>query len=67
MCAELGTLCFREFLKMYSPPLVQIMGVWPLGTHATCVKKSEGQFFIIFRIDYVTLFLLVPRFFSWMR
>ena len=51
LCAELGTLCFREFPKTYSGPLVQITGAWPLGTHATCVKKSEGCFFIFLRID----------------
>ena len=67
MCAELGTLFFREFLRTYSRPLVQVMGAWPLGTHATCVNKCEGGFLIFLTIDYVRLLLLVPRFFSGMR
>ena len=67
ICAELGTLFFRKFLKTYGRPLVQVMGAWPLGTHATGVKKSEGCFFIFLRIDSVRLLLLVPRFFSGMR
>ena len=46
-----STLCIREFLKTYSRPLVHIMGPWPLGTHASCVKNSEGRFFIFRRFD----------------
>ena len=51
---------FRDFLKTYSRPLVKIMGAWPFGTHATCVKRSEGCFLIFLRIDSVRLLLLVP-------
>ena len=64
MCAELGTLFFRDFLKTYSRPLVKIMGAWPFGTHATREKKSERCFLIFLRIHSVRLLLLVPRFFS---
>ena len=48
---ELGTLCIRKFLKTYCRPLLHIMGTWPLGTHASCVKKSEGPFFTFWRFD----------------
>ena len=48
-CAlNLGHFSFRDFLKTYSGAVVQVLGVWPLGTHATCVKKIRGIFFDIF-------------------
>ena len=34
----------------HSRPLVHIMGPWPLGTHASCLKKSEGRFSHILEI-----------------
>ena len=34
----------------HSRPLVHIMGLWPLGTRASCLKKSDGRFSHILEI-----------------